>query len=215
MRRTTSLKLMRFTPKTQRGKAIGGGLSAAVMTLIGGVIAVEGGYVDHPHDNGGATMYGITERVARDYGYKGVMQDLPRELAEQIYVDEYVNQPKFNLVLDKMPAVGEELVDAGVNVGTKRASCWLQESLNNLNRAEQDYKDIRVDCRIGQRTLDAMDGLVAKRGEQEACELLIKTLDGKQIGHYTKLAERNYKYQSFYVGWVAHRIGNATCEVQE
>ena len=41
------------------------------------LIGHEGGFVDHPSDPGGATRYGITERVARANGYTGSMREFP------------------------------------------------------------------------------------------------------------------------------------------
>lgn len=49
----------------------------------------EGGYVDNPADPGGATMYGVTERVARANGYLGAMQALPLQTAEGIAQSVY------------------------------------------------------------------------------------------------------------------------------
>jgi hypothetical protein len=53
----------------------------SVDTLIDEVISREGGYVDHPADRGGPTMFGITEAVARANGYDGPMRNLPRATA--------------------------------------------------------------------------------------------------------------------------------------
>src|SRR3546814_18148271 len=53
--------------------------------LIEAVIAREGGYVDDPADRGGATRWGITERVARQPGYAGAMRAFPRDEAAAIY----------------------------------------------------------------------------------------------------------------------------------
>ncbi len=39
------------------------------------IILHEGGYADDPADSGGKTMYGITEAVARNSGYRGEMKD--------------------------------------------------------------------------------------------------------------------------------------------
>lgn len=201
-----------MTQSNDKRKAFGTATGAVVTSLIAGVIAVEGGYVNHPHDGGGETMYGITERVARDHGYMGDMRELPYALAFEIYTEEYVTAPRFDEIVSLSPAVGEELIDSGVNVGTRRAACWFQESLNNFNRAGRDYRDIRVDCQIGPKTLEAFKDLQRVRGERVACQLMVKALDGKQFTHYTRLAERSYRYESFYVGWVNHRIGNANCE---
>ena len=50
----------------------------SVDQLIDGLIAREGGFVDHPADRGGATNWGITDAVARAHGYTGPMALLPR-----------------------------------------------------------------------------------------------------------------------------------------
>lgn len=48
-------------------------------------VGVEGGYSDHPSDRGGKTMFGITEAVARSYGYSGDMRSMPISTAKDIY----------------------------------------------------------------------------------------------------------------------------------
>lgn len=57
------------------------------------LIGHEGGYVNHPDDPGGETMFGITARVARAFGYQGPMRDLPlakaKEIAKAWYWDTY------------------------------------------------------------------------------------------------------------------------------
>lgn len=51
----------------------------------------EGGYVNHPQDPGGETMWGVTARVARAHGYTGAMRALPlsvaRDIAKAMYWD--------------------------------------------------------------------------------------------------------------------------------
>lgn len=49
----------------------------------------EGGYVNHPSDPGGETMWGVTARVARAHGYTGPMRDLPLSTARQIAKTTY------------------------------------------------------------------------------------------------------------------------------
>ena len=51
----------------------------------------EGGFSDHPSDPGGATRYGITQRVARLNGYIGDMRELPIDKAKDIARREYWN----------------------------------------------------------------------------------------------------------------------------
>ena len=57
--------------------------------LIAEIIEIEGGYVNHPADRGGPTKYGITEKVARAFGYQGDMRDLPKSKAFEIYDKNY------------------------------------------------------------------------------------------------------------------------------
>lgn len=93
--------------------------------LIERVLAHEGGYVNHPSDPGGATNFGITERVAREWGYKGHMRDLPRETAVAIYRKNYWDRVQG----DKLPdAVAFQVLDAAVNHGTGNAVRWLQRA---------------------------------------------------------------------------------------
>ena len=53
--------------------------------LIDELIDREGGYVNHPADRGGPTCWGVTQQVARAYGYIGDMRALPRSTAVRIY----------------------------------------------------------------------------------------------------------------------------------
>lgn len=183
------------------------GLGALVIATVAGVFALEGGYVNDPNDAGGETNHGITEQVARDYGYLGSMRDLPKGIAQDIYIRSYIEQPKFDRVLALSPAVGTKLVDAGVNAGPGRASRWLQQSLNDLSRAGRDYPPIKVDGAIGRDTLSAYAALEKRRGRVKACELALKLLDGYQTAHYAQLAQGQAN-ASFIVGWLDHRVGN-------
>lgn len=91
--------------------------------IIDRILAHEGGYVNHPSDPGGATNFGITERVARAAGYKGDMRKLPRATAVDIYRTQYWARVQG----DKLPPeVAFQVVDAAVNHGTGNAIRWLQ-----------------------------------------------------------------------------------------
>jgi lysozyme family protein len=96
-------------------------LSKALMHLLHN----EGGYSDHPSDPGGATMYGITERVARKHGYVGHMRDLPLAKAEDIYRLDYW----LPIRADELPeSLRFHVFDAAVNSGTAQAIKWLQRA---------------------------------------------------------------------------------------
>lgn len=178
--------------------------SVLVGSILASIIFYEGGYSDDPDDPGGKTKYGITERVAREYGYLGAMEDLTQEQANRIYTELYVDQPHFNLLLEINPAVGHKLIDAGVNVGTMRVSTWFQQALNSYSRNGKDYPKISEDGIIGKKTLEAYQALEKKRGSTKACELIIKALDGYQSTYYLKLSA----YAKYTVGWIDNRVGN-------
>ena len=179
----------------------------SIESIINGVIDVEGGYVNHPSDPGGATNMGITEKVARANGYKGDMRNLPRSTAYQIYFTRYVVGPNFDDVMARDPKVAEELIDTGVNAGTDRAAEWFQMALNGLNRRGKDYADIKVDGDIGAATLKAYDAFRQARG-RTATIIMLRALDAYQGYHYLTLAKDNSKFEDFLSGWLLHRVGN-------
>lgn len=85
----------------------------------------EGGFVDHPRDPGGATRWGITQRVARAHGYAGDMRSFPVTDAKRIARTDYWDAVR----ADEMPdAVRFDLFDAAYNSGAKQAIKWLQRA---------------------------------------------------------------------------------------
>ena len=187
---------------TSRSK-VWASLGAVILAIVGATFSIEGGYVNDPKDPGGATNHGITEQVARAYGYTGDMRNLPRGMAADIYARDYIQRPGFDRVIAISPAVGEKLVDAGVNAGPARAARWFQIALNHLGRGGTDFPAVPTDGQIGPRTLAAYQALERKRGRVKACELTLKLIDAQQAAHYMTLNQ-----PTFIVGWVDHRIGN-------
>lgn len=185
-----------------RGK-VWSSVGAAVLAIAAGVFAVEGGYSNNPADPGGETNHGVTVAVARSHGYDGPMRELPKETAQQIYIGSYVEGPGFHRVVAISPAVGEKLVDAGVNAGTGRSARWFQQALNHLSRGGADFPRVDVDGQVGTKTLAAYQALERKRGRVKACELVIKLLDAQQGTHYMSLNQ-----PTFIVGWADARLQN-------
>lgn len=183
-------------------------IGAAALAIIAVVFGVEGGFVDDRRDPGGATKNGVTEQVARDYGYRGPMKDLPEELAQEIYFKGYIQKPGFDKLIDLSPALAQEVIDSGVNTGPERASAWLQTALNSLNRRGRDYPNLKVDGRAGPVTMSAYQALQRVRGKAKACQLVIKLMDAQQGAHYLSLARDDSQFEAFMAGWVDHRIGN-------
>ena len=116
----------------------------AAMTLI---FKHEGGFVDDPHDPGGATNMGISNRahpVDRDHDGDVDAQDA-RQLtiaeAKSIYRSQYWDACKCGLL---PPALALCVFDAAVNQGAGYARKKLQEALG-----------VKVDGAIGPVTLAA------------------------------------------------------------
>ena len=177
-----------------------------IETLIEQVIGREGGYSNHPLDRGGPTRWGITQAVARAHGYRGDMRGFPRDQAEAIYRRLYWIGPGFDRVAAEAPRVAAELFDTGINMGPTVASGFLQCALNALNREGSDYPDVRVDSRIGPRTLGALEGFIKRRGRAGET-VLLKALEALQGERYIALAERRPENEAFLYGWLANRIG--------
>lgn len=192
---------------TTGARAITGAV-AATAAIIAAVFGIEGGYVNHPSDPGGATNHGISERVARDHGYRGDMRELTRDQAAAIYHTDYIVKPGFAPLIEISPAVAEEVIDSAVNTGPANPSRWLQISLNALNRRGRDYANIAVDGRVGPATLSAYRSLQRVRGAAQACELAVKLLDAQQASYYLRLAADDSRYEDFMAGWSLNRIGN-------
>lgn len=168
----------------------------SVHDLINEIIRVEGGYVDHPNDPGGATKYGITEKVARAAGYKGPMKDLPIELARSIYWDQYVVKPGFHFITP--PDLLAEVVDTGVNMGPATAAKFLQRALNAVAGS-----GLTVDGQFGARSRQALTEYLQSR--KGADVILTKAVNCLQGARYIELVEANSKNRSFINGWIANR----------
>ncbi|WP_375272034.1 glycoside hydrolase family 108 protein [Sphingomonas sp.] len=177
-----------------------------VNQIIDATIGKEGGYSNHPADKGGPTRWGVTEQVARAYGYAGDMRVLPRATAFDIYLKRYWTEPRFADVAAVYPELGPEMFDTGVNMGTSIPGAFLQRALNLLNRGATDYPDIAADGRIGTMTIAALKKFAAVRGAAGG-KVLLKTIDGFQLGRYADITEARPANEAFFYGWVANRVG--------
>ena len=139
----------------------------------------EGGYVDNPADPGGATRWGITERVARANGYTGDMQNFPVEQAQQIakasYWDPY-QCDQFD------PRIGFQVFDAAYNGG--HPAQWLQQAVG-----------VTADGVIGAQTVAAVRAADPLR--------VVMLFNASRILYYTGLGA----WDSFGKGWT-NRIAN-------
>lgn len=172
---------------------------------IDDLIKREGGYVNDPTDRGGETKYGITVAVARAYGYKGAMKDLPVETAKAIYLKNYWTAPRFDQVNNILPSAAEELLDTGVNCGVEFAKPLLQRALNCLNLNGSLYADLAVDGIYGAKTIDALKIYMKKRGKDGEV-VLLRVLNSLQAERYISIVERNPSQEKYFFGWMLQRV---------
>lgn len=182
-----------------------------VIKLIDGIIKTEAGFVDNKNDSGGATKYGITEKVARADGYTGDMRDLPIDRAFTIYLKQYYRAPGFDLVAVQSEAMAEELTDTGVNMGQGKAQQFLNTALTVVNQkdGQQLYDD-----QSGKLNMNPVAVAVACWGESE----LVKILNCLQGAGYVGIANRNVKNRTFTFGWLTNRVvlpKPNTCRAQQ
>lgn len=177
-----------------------------VETLIDPLIGREGDYSDHPADRGGPTRWGITEQIARAYGYDGDMRALPRATAAAIYRRRFWTRPGFDGVAARFPALAEEMFDAGVNMGPARAGQFLQRALNLLNRGAVLYPDIPVDGGVGPLTLHALDLYRQRRGDGEGEAVLLWLVRAFRTNRYAEIAEADPAQETFEYGWIARQV---------
>jgi len=179
------------------------GTAATIAIILASIFAVEGGYVNDPKDPGGETNYGITKQVAREHGYTGPMRSLPKDKAGEIYVETYIKKPGFMPLVEIEPAVAEELVDTGVNMGPARPSRWFQQSLNEVCAS-----GIAVDGKVGPGTISAYRACQLRMGGRSLCIRVLDRLDAKQSAEYDRLVRNNPTLNRFLRGWKNNRVGN-------
>jgi lysozyme family protein len=143
------------------------------------LITHEGGFSNHPNDPGGATMYGVTEKVARSNGYTGEMKDLTLDFAKQVYRKTYWDACRCDLMPD---VIRYPLFDAAVNSGPVQAIKWLQSAVG-----------VKPDGIIGPVTQQTVNVLPAQVTRQ------------KMIGNRLRFMTNLSNWPSFSKGW-ARRI---------
>jgi len=97
------------------------------------LLANEGGFVV---DNGGATRWGVTARVAYKWGYRGAMQELPEATAMAIAEQEY--WVPFGCENYPTP-IAFQILDTAYNGG--HPIQWLQEIVGG-KQLGQDLADV-------------------------------------------------------------------------
>lgn len=164
------------------------------------LLGIEGGYVNDEADRGGATRFGITESVAREFGYLDNMKDLPLNIAMKIYRKNYWNSLFLDEVAEVDYTLAYQMFDAGVNSGVSRAGKWFQRVLNVMRRANRNeplYNELKIDGQVGPVTSDAF----LKYTETDNTDLLLALFKSLQGNHYITICESTDSQQRFIRGW--------------
>lgn len=136
------------------------------------VLTHEGGYVDNPHDPGGATLNGVTAKV---YDAWRVLHGLPkrdvRDMTHDERADIYRRQYANAIQFDELPSgVDACLFDASVNSGPTQAIKWLQMALGE-----------RPDGHLGFVTFAALNGQKPRALIDAICDARIAFLKELKI----------------------------------
>jgi len=154
--------------------------------VIGALLKREGGYVDHPHDHGGATNFGITQGVftewlARQGRPWRSVKNMSEDDASRIYFMQYWLPAKCT---DLPPGIRSIHFDSAVNHGVARAARLLQEAAG----AEPDGV-------IGSKTMASI-ALMSP-------ELLKSRYVSMRYRFYGRIIKRDRSQLDFIVGWLS------------
>lgn len=145
----------------------------------------EGGFVDDPLDNGGATNKGITLRTYRyHFGKEKAVEDLmdiAYDEVEYIYRIGYWDNVKGDDINNQ--SFAELLFDSVVNMGGRPI------------KAVQEYLNVAADGVVGKQTVAAINGYGDKR---QLFEYLWKW----RSNYYHGIVERNPNQKRFLIGWL-------------
>lgn len=194
-------------------------LSAASFDrAVHGVMLSEGGYVDHPHDPGGATKYGVSLRFLlgiwkqRDERYLkifGTWDQPTRNTVKLIHQNqaralayEFFWRPCW---CDQMsPDIAYAVFDFAYNAGPAQSIKILQRALN-----DQGLR-LKVDGRMGNNTIRALTYHIADKGD----DALLSRLRFHREQFYKSLVQRSAKFASFLRGWLI-RAAHATKDTND
>lgn len=111
----------------------------------------EGGFTV---DNGGATMYGVTEAEARKNGYTGDMHNLTLDQAKAIAKKEYWDAVRGDELDDRLAF---QMLDAAYNSGPPQAIMWLQRVIGA--KADGDFGPVTM---AAVKAFPNLDKLIAR-----------------------------------------------------
>lgn len=160
---------------------------------IGFILENEGGFQANPYDSGNydaagnliGTNFGISAKVARNAGYTGSMEEMPRNVAEEIYRREY--WPGLDQIENQ--TVATKILDLRVNFGRAGGDRIAQAAANLFEGV-----NVAEDGQIGSRSLAAINSI----DPAEYLAALIETASER----YRSIASGDETKEQFLEGWL-------------
>jgi len=157
---------------------------AKIESALEFTLANEGGYSDHPSDNGGATKYGITigdlGRYLKRTATKAEVKALTKEKATEIYREFYWNPLNLGRCDDQN--IATVVFDMGVLCGIGKAAQWVQEILG-----------VKVDRKIGPVTMAALNDALRSG--------FVPKFADKAQAYFNSIVAGNPSQKVFLKGW--------------
>lgn len=152
--------------------------------IVNRTLDLEGGYVNNPRDNGGATNHGVTLNTLRLVEPDATVEDiknLTQDEARRIYTKIFWDDAK----VDKVPIPLQDLVfDGNINHGVPGMTKVIQRALNDLGAK------VKVDGKLGNNTLNALNAYDA--------EVLREAI----LNRRKRLYEQHEDFDEFGEGWM-------------
>ncbi len=148
--------------------------------IIRDILRREGGAVHDPHDMGGRTNFGISEKAHPEAWADGTVTE---DEARAIYFKKYVEYPGYGHIPESHRSVQEQLIDFGVNSGPGVATQKLQIALGQT-----------PDGVFGPETLGAL-----LKEDPRTVGNALAVARGKMLG---RLVQENTSQATFLSGWL-------------
>jgi lysozyme family protein len=159
-------------------------------TAVIHTLELEGFFSNYSWDH--KTKYGITEELAKYYGFK--VEDLTIPDAKWIYRIEFWDTLRLEELSGYSHRVAIEVFDTAVNASPRRSILMLQDALNIIFKFELIRDGI-----IGRKTIGAVKSVISKRKENH----LVNSLNGFQFSYYLHLLRMGHRAASKSIeGWM-------------
>lgn len=168
-------------------------MPGSVDDMIDDILVREGGFVDHPHDRGGPTNFGITQATLSGYLGKPVtrekVQNLNVDLARDIYETQYYIAPRIN----NLPEPIQPFVfDCSINHGPRRAIRFVQKVCNDAG-----FGPLIIDGVVGPATRLAADTALERMGDW-----FLAALVEERRNFYKAIVRNDSSQDVFMKGWM-------------